>query len=44
MTGIGGPEDHKENVYKNQYYRNNKVDNGRQQDLTTRKRKLPVLG
>ena len=44
MTGIGAPADHKANMYKNEACRKKKVDDGRQQDLARRKRKMLVLG
>jgi hypothetical protein len=44
MTGIGGLVDHKAKMYKNQACRKKKVNDGRQQDLARRKRKLLVLG
>ena len=38
MYGIGALMDHKENMYKNEVLRNNKVDDGRQRDLVKRKK------
>ena len=44
MNGIGALVDHKENMYKNQACRKNKVGDGRQQGLARRKTQLLVLG
>jgi hypothetical protein len=43
MTGIGAPADYKEKMYKNEFCRKKKDDDGKQQDLSRRKRKLSVL-
>jgi hypothetical protein len=43
MTGIGTVTDYKENMYKNEVCRKNKVGDGKQQDLARRKRKLSAL-
>ena len=43
MNGIGAPTDYKENMYKNEVCKKKKVDDGKQQDLARRKRKLSVL-
>jgi hypothetical protein len=43
MTGIGAPEDHKENMYKNEVHRKKKLGDGRQQDLVRIKKKLSVF-
>jgi hypothetical protein len=43
MTGIGTIADYKEKMYKNEVCRKKKVGDGKQQDLSRRKRKLAVL-
>jgi hypothetical protein len=44
MNMIGTAVDYKEKMYNNEVCRNEKVDDGKQQNLARRKRKLSDLG